>query len=570
MKFSKEGLLTITGLLVIWGVTLMTTTSAKDLKIDLTNAIQHIGSVEFIKKWVEWKVSISATSDGKLNVSWDNLIFTNSSNNSISSSEQSYILWWSSNKIETSTGSTIIAWNANEIKDAELSVIGWGQRNTVKGNYSVIAGWFDNSIAQDSSYSSILWWAGNALKWNYSSIVWNNNSLIGNNSVIFGSRWNLNANSSFLWSDGKGNNSLNESNVFAVLSENGMVINSNQANSNAQLTIWWSLRIAENVEKDNQVECQNGKWKWILKVMPKNDGSNQKCFCSCNGNSWDSMFGDGRCEWVCKWGLEPICGTTVSSKKVGEDFYMSGSCNQWKVVEWSGSYYVSNNWKNNKSTLHWTCQTDDWQTKACSGDIVGYDYKPVPECKNLPANAVPNNEKIPSYNMNYRYSMNVDVVCSFKCKAGYRWNQSKQICESTTTTFQCIWTEPSNATLVAWSDQNLTANTTRTLYANAAAANWKKCAYLCNSDTKYDSVLKMCINKSSYCKATHYECESPAVATNKKATSTEYTWDCAINGTTVSAWCSEVIGGSCNHCAKNWFPYCFPINFDLNCDESKY
>ncbi len=26
----------------------------------------------------------------------------------------------------------------------------------------------------------------------------------------------------------------------------------------------------------------------------------------------------------------------------------------------------------------------------------------------------------------------------------------------------------------------------------------------------------------------------------------------------------------CNHCAKNWFPYCFPINFDLNCDESKY
>ena len=103
MKFSKEGLLTITGLLVIWGVTLMTTTSAKDLKIDLTNAIQHIGSVEFIKKWVEWKVSISATSDGKLNVSWDNLIFTNSSNNSISSSEQSYILWWSSNKIETST-----------------------------------------------------------------------------------------------------------------------------------------------------------------------------------------------------------------------------------------------------------------------------------------------------------------------------------------------------------------------------------------------------------------------------------------------------------------------------------
>ena len=49
----------------------------------------------------------------------------------------------------------------------------------------------------------------------------------------------------------------------------------------------------------------------------------------------------------------------------------------------------------------------------------------------------------------------------------------------------------------------------------------------------------MCIKKSSYCKATHYECESPAVATNKKEWSIDYTWDCAINGTTVSARCGE-------------------------------
>ena len=110
---------------------------------------------------------------------------------------------------------------------------------------------------------------------------------------------------------------------------------------------------------------------------------------------------------------------------------------------------------------------------------------------------------------------------------------------SSLTTYSCQWTVPGNATLVAWSDQNLTSNTTRTLYANSTAASWKKCAYLCNAGSEYNSVLKMCINKSSYCKATHYECESPAVATNKKATSTEYTWDCAIDGTTVSAWCSE-------------------------------
>ena len=115
---------------------------------------------------------------------------------------------------------------------------------------------------------------------------------------------------------------------------------------------------------------------------------------------------------------------------------------------------------------------------------------------------------------------------------------------------------PGNATLVAWSDQNLTSNTTRTLYANAAVANWKKCAYLCNAGSEYNSVLKMCINKSSYCKATHYECESPAVATNKKATSTEYTWDCAIDGTTVSVGCSEVkteSGQSCGKCGSELY-----------------
>ena len=59
--------------------------------------------------------------------------------------------------------------------------------------------------------------------------------------------------------------------------------------------------------------------------------------------------------------------------------------------------------------------------------------------------------------------------------------------------YTCTWSIPSNATLVSWSDQNLTSNVENKLYESEAEAKWKKCAYVCNESAWYSYLNGQCV-----------------------------------------------------------------------------
>ena len=135
--------------------------------------------------------------------------------------------------------------------------------------------------------------------------------------------------------------------------------------------------------------------------------------------------------------------------------------------------------------------------------------------------------------------------CLYKCDTGYIWSGGKCV----EPVYQCTWAEPVNATLVVWSDNWLTANTERKLYASATEANWKKCAYLCNNSERYiyNSDYEKCEQITSFCKTDEvYKCVSPAIATNTWYSNGKYTWDCKVD------WISEPVEKWCFKCKDGY------------------
>ena len=59
----------------------------------------------------------------------------------------------------------------------------------------------------------------------------------------------------------------------------------------------------------------------------------------------------------------------------------------------------------------------------------GWGWSSSSSCKNLPTNAVANNNSTPSSNTNYYYSTNTSKVCTFQCKSGYTRNEVKGTCD---------------------------------------------------------------------------------------------------------------------------------------------
>ena len=83
-------------------------------------------------------------------------------------------------------------------------------------------------------------------------------------------------------------------------------------------------------------------------------------------------------------------------------------------------------------------------------------------CKNLPANAVANNNSKPSSNTNYYYSTNTSKVCTFQCKSGYTRNEGKGTCDKASDSQTTTWTnvkEPegtwNNTKVETWSNAEI-------------------------------------------------------------------------------------------------------------------
>ena len=145
---------------------LMIASSNISLKADLSNAVQNMEKVYFLRN-----ISSNVESGVILTNSWNfvkidtrgwdgvdkNIIIEWSGNfvNSVNdfNSKGSHILWWEWNQINDSYD-TIIWWLQNKISSGDYSTIWWWNHNIITWNYNVIAWWSENKIIS-GNYSTI-------------------------------------------------------------------------------------------------------------------------------------------------------------------------------------------------------------------------------------------------------------------------------------------------------------------------------------------------------------------------------------------------------------------------------
>lgn len=334
----------------------------KSLKMDLGNNTHQMEAVKLISRWDD---SSEATirSVGQTNLVWiqtNNFVISKSDNSS-----KNLIEWGSNN-------SNILWWIKNVVKGAYSSIL-WWENNTNKWDYSTILWWIWNKIKEDtneSNYSTILWWSNNTVEWNgsviawwrnnkiewdYSAVVWVNNTVEWDYSVALWRDSKVSANNSFLWTDGsQSDKTLQHDNVFAVVSQHGMVVNADKAHPYAQLTIWWPLIISKS--SSDVVKCDVDH-SGVLKVVDGNGG--RTCLCSCDGRDWNSLYGEWTCQWRCNTKLEPKCGNVYKCSSWTKR-YFKWTCTDWEVIQWQWAYIVTRDDK-----VHRTCQTKDGKTLQC-------------------------------------------------------------------------------------------------------------------------------------------------------------------------------------------------------------
>jgi len=421
MKKSYVSMFVFVSLILLCGIVFTDFALAdvgKNIKVDLSNAVQHIQSVYFVDSGSNENGNATMSSLGnKVRIDTNNFVIASEDEQSaaITGSVLSSVLWWAENQIFNSTGSSIVGWAGNKL-DSNYAIIVWWAGNRIKrgSDYSVIAGWNKNTIQWQNSV--IAGWEENIITGNYSAVVGFNSTVSGDYSVALWSWAKVNANNSFLWTDGESDlDSVSADNVFAVISKSWMVVNTTEAHNLAQLTIGGSLTVAWS----GGVICSPDT-KWSLRLVDKKEGG-QQCLCSCNGEWWDSILWDGECVAKCQDmdNLTPHWGTGL--RLTGSDwteFYI-WSCDQWEVVSWS--FYM------NASGMNWACQERD-------GTVVNNLHSMW--CTwSIPDNAVVNPlfPKLDSitFNWNYHYSNTWDL-CSFSCTGWYvrDWEKCIKVCTS--------------------------------------------------------------------------------------------------------------------------------------------
>jgi len=336
----------------------MIASSNINLKADLSNAVQSIEKVIFLKdilsnvgsgviltnSWNFVKIDTRVwDKDKNIIIEWNG---TFANNVDEYNSKGSHILWWEWNHINGSYD-TIIWWLQNKISSGDYSTIWWWNHNIITWNYNVIAWWSGNKII-GGDYSSIPGGENNKIEWSYSVALWVNNVVSGDYSVALWSWSKVIADRSFLWTDGNQEWELRANDVFAIVSKSGMAINTATPHDFAKLTVSWSLVI----EGWDELECsEDTKWTIVAR------GGEQVCLYSCDW-SWRNSLYKGRCPSP---KIEPSkCGVVNKICNADGSFY-SWSCINGKVIEWTWSYFVD---KDDK--VHRTCQSEDWNLTECS------------------------------------------------------------------------------------------------------------------------------------------------------------------------------------------------------------
>ena len=349
---------------LLWMLWMLVSAADVTITIDSSNAIQHIESVTIEQENNPNNyVTMTRVWARLLKMQTDSNILLNE--NEISgTSTNSAILWWRENRIVRWGLSTIIAWIGNAITNEDEwwegnVILGWEWNKIANSDLSTIAGWRWNFIEWRAS--TIVGWESNTISWDYSVIVWRENSVVWNNSVAMWVTSKINGNNSFLWTDSTREDELNADDVFVVVSEKWMVINSREPNPSAQLTVWWSIVMTMN-DDDENVVCEWWQWAGTMKTVLTGD---RYCLCSCDWEGRNSMFWQWECQSICDWNTQPVCGDDLYIVHSGSIYTFLWTCLSWNVVEWTWAYIVDKN-----DVVHWTCQIDNGEAVLCSGSNV--------------------------------------------------------------------------------------------------------------------------------------------------------------------------------------------------------
>ena len=380
MKISKKTLLAISGLLSISALWLMfASASDRDLFMDIHNAVQHINEVNVISTWNDTTTARLSNSYGLVRIDTNNFILweTWDKKNIITDKVNgSSILWWENNRIGW-WYNVILGWSGNKVWWSSNTILWWEWNNVnartcwsyntiIWWKNNIISGWTSTknnciNITDQSESSVIIWGHDNNLHGRFSVVMWNNSSVKWNNSVALWSWSHIQANNSFLWTDGNSPETLETNDVFVIMAQNWAVINTNKAHSFAKLTLWWPLVLSNNNSQSDDIQC--GWWQWWGIIKMKKSENNQLCLCSCDGSGWNSMFSYWACSQVCNKSIEPpICGSV--DRICPYRIMYSWNCINWKVIEWTWAYFVDKN-----DIVHRSCQTSDGQVASCSGTV---------------------------------------------------------------------------------------------------------------------------------------------------------------------------------------------------------
>lgn len=432
--------------------------------------------------------------------------------NSISESE-SFILWGKNNTLNAKTS---IIGASNSIKGEE------GAGDTVLGSSDVTFTW-SNNIVQSANGTNIKGSGNIVLSTNQVNITTNNTMAIGNKAIVSGQ-------GSFVFNGTT--ESLKSTQEFTTLisGNNGMIINTNKRNTpNVGLTVNWGIKVGQITNLDQQ-------WSLItqdncLQLKSTEKGAiSLKCrgierdveealkTPKCWRNAANYHYTDSR--WK---GAEnsDFCaqGTFEGDKSFRSEKQRTTPTGIWSYADKGFTYDFTICFRDKDPlcapknlSKTWRCKTPEGNAVVCEANLqikpmqcganqhledegqtngtTAQGRKCLPNQKNVScddkginkANGSFTNENVSVTRDANNRTYTTPSKCTLKCNEGFKLNEAKTACMSSTKQVSCdkTWTLPSNAT---WKDAIVTAT------RNSQKNSWDtpKCDFECKTGYYYDN-----------------------------------------------------------------------------------
>lgn len=432
--------------------------------------------------------------------------------NSISESE-SFILWGKSNTLNAKTS---IIGASNNIKGEE------GEGDTVLGSSDVTFTW-SNNIVQSANGTNIKGSGNIVLSTNQVNITTNNTMAIGNKAIVSGQ-------GSFVFNGTT--ESLKATQEFTTLisGNNGMIINTNKRNTpNVGLTVNWGIKVGQITNLDQQWSLITQDNCLQLKSTEKgaislkcrdieSDGGQVLETPKCWRNAANYHYTDSR--WK---GAEnsDFCaqGTFEGDKSFRSEEQRTTPTGIWSYADKGFTYDFTICFRDKDPlcapknlSKTWRCKTPEGNAVVCEANLqikpmqcganqhledegqtngtTAQGRKCLPNQKTVPcddkginkANGSFTNENVSVTRDANNRTYTTPSKCTLKCNEGFKLNEAKTACMSSTKQVSCdkTWTLPSNAT---WKDATVTAT------RNSQKNSWDtpKCDFECKTGYYYDN-----------------------------------------------------------------------------------